>query len=516
MRGTIILTSSCSDLESVRRNAASLALLGFLLRVCQDFLSPCGLMKLIVVVRAGNLFEKMLQGGAGRGSPRDGAAGGGGRDRISDLTDDLCHHVFSYMKAWEVVRTSALSRRWRRTWASAPCLDIRRLCACSRRVDQDWYAEFVKHLLLRRDRKSLNTLRLHWNHDDANTWIVHALRHNATAIQLSAKHHRPILKLDCTVFLSGNLNILQLANVSLDSRSLSGLCSRCTSLEELELRKALIYATEIRSTSLKRLTMVNCKIFNDLTVDASNLAALRCIRPCSFVPQIKNSGSLVAATIMLDDACLQHARPWSVQDDEDDGDTYTDAEDSDVSESQTQSDDDSCAVADEHARDCEHPGSGDIVVYGGKRIFHSLSNVRTMNLSAHRGEVLLTTELENCPVFENLRTLSLGEWCIDSEFNALSTMLEKSPNLENIFIHLDKKACNSRDNTDPSETSCTYNNLKVKISYSGDDKIARQVKDFFLTNNGSWEKRKAQGEAAESSAKQRRVRSPEGGQGGGN
>uniref|UniRef100_N1R324 Uncharacterized protein n=1 Tax=Aegilops tauschii TaxID=37682 RepID=N1R324_AEGTA len=386
----------------------------------------------------GNLFEKMLQGGAGRGAPRDGAAGGGGRDRISDLTDDLCHHVFSYMKAWEVVRTSALSRRWRRTWASAPCLDIRRLCACSRCVDQDWYAEFVKHLLLRRDRKPLNTLRLHWNHDDANTWIVHALRRNATAIQLSAKHHRPILKLDCTVFLSGNLNILQLANVSLDSRSLSGLCSRCTSLEELELRKALIYATQIRSTSLKRLTMVNCKIFNDLTVDASNLAALRCIRPCSFVPQIKNSGSLVTATIMLDDACLQHARPWSVQDDEDDGDTYTDAEDSDVSESQSPSDDDSCAVADEHARDCEHPGSGDIVVYGGKRIFHSLSNVRTMNLSAHRGEVLLTTELENCPVFENLRTLSLGEWCIDSEFNALSTMLENSPNLENLFIRLDK------------------------------------------------------------------------------
>ncbi|KAM3190948.1 hypothetical protein ACQJBY_068736 [Aegilops geniculata] len=311
------------------------------------------------------------------------------------------------MKAWEVVRTSALSRRWRRTWASAPCLDIRRLCACSRRVDQDWYAEFVKHLLLRRDRKPLNTLRLHWNHDDANTWIVHALRRDATAIQLSAKHHRPILKLDCTVFLSGNLNILQLANVSLDSRSFSGLCYRCTSLEELELRKALIYATEIRSTSLKRLTMVNCKIFNDLTVDASNLAVLRCIRPCSFVPQIKNSGSLVTATIMLDDACLQHARPWSVQDDEDDGDTYTDAEDSDVSESQSPSDDDSCAVADEHARDCEHPGSGDIVVYGGKRIFHSLSNVRTMNLSAHRGEVLLTTELENCPVFENLRTLSL-------------------------------------------------------------------------------------------------------------
>lgn len=204
----------------------------------------------------------------------------------------------------------------------------------------------------------------------------------------------------------------------MDSRTLSGLCSRCTSLEELELRKALIYATEIRSTSLKSLTMVNCKIFNDLTVDASDLAALRCIRPCSFVPQIKNSGSLVTATIMLDDACLQHARPWSVQEDEDDGDTYTDAED-----------------------DGEHYGSSDIEVYGGHHIFHSLSNVRAMNLSAHREEVLLTKELENCPVFKNLRTLSLGEWCIDSEFNALSTMLEKSPNLENLYIHLDKKAC---------------------------------------------------------------------------
>ncbi|KAE8804641.1 hypothetical protein D1007_19699 [Hordeum vulgare] len=474
----------------------------------------------IVVIRAGNLFEKMLQGGAGRGPPPGGAAGasgagGGGRDRISELTDDLCHHVFSFMKAWEVVRTSALSRRWRRTWATAPCLDIRRICACSRRVDQDWYAEFVKHLLLRRSPVPLNTLRLHWNHDDANTWIVHALRRNATAIQLSAKHHHPILKLDCTAFLSGNLKILQLNNVSMDSRTFSGLCSRCTSLQELEIRKVLIYAAEIQSTSLKRLTLVNCEIFNGLTVDASNLAALCCIRPRSFVPQIKNSGSLATATIMLDDACLQHVGPWSVQDDEDDGDTYTDSEDSDISESQSQSDDGSCAVVDEYARDREHHGSVDIVVYGGERIFHSLSNVRTMNLSAHRGEVLLMTELENCPVFENLRTLSLGEWCINSVFNALSTMLEKSPNLENLFIHLDK-VCNSRDNTDPSETSCTYNNLNVKISYSGDDRIAHQLKDFFLTNNGSWEKRKAQCEAAESSPKQRRVRSPEGGQGGGN
>nr|WQM40801.1 RNIL [Avena sativa] len=573
----------------------------------------------------------MLQGCAGRGPPRDAAAtsggggggGGGGRDRISDLPDELRHHIFSFMPAWEVVRTSTLSRRWRHIWASAPCLDIHYPCACADEDEadedgQDWYAQFVKHLLLkRRLSASFDTLRLHWNHHDANTWIAHAVRRNARAIELSGKHH-PKLEPEYSIFLYGNLKILQLSHLHMNNDNLSQLCSRCTSLEELELKNVELSAMYIRSTSLKRLTMVRCVIRNGLSVDAPNLVLLRCIRPHNFIPGIENSGSLVTATIMLDDNCLKYTTCPTCANDEDPGHSESqsasddnrtagsDAEDSGHSESQSASDDnrstgsdaevpgngdsqsepadgsdaedpdnnghdgeiadvysseddDNSAVS--YAEDPENDGemadvysgedddnsagsdAGDLdnsdddddndeiahvysreddcyhsPIYGGHGILHSLSNVITMNLSAHYGELVLREELKNCPELKNLRTLSLGEWCMDPDLNSLSSMLEKSPNLENLFIYLE--AYSSKDKIYPRERSLTCNNLKVKISYSmrgGSE--ARRLENFFRAKYGSREKRKAQDEAAKSPAKRRKVqksRSPEGGQGGRN
>ncbi|KAK1692821.1 hypothetical protein QYE76_009518 [Lolium multiflorum] len=45
------------------------------------------------------------------------------RDCISDLPDDLLHGILSHLRSFPAaVRTSALSRRWRRVWASLPDL----------------------------------------------------------------------------------------------------------------------------------------------------------------------------------------------------------------------------------------------------------------------------------------------------------------------------------------------------------------------------------------------------------
>lgn len=64
------------------------------------------------------------------------------------------------------------------------------------------------------------------------------------------------------------------------------------------------------------------------------------------------------------------------------------------------------------------------------------------NVLVYNVQVLLTRELKSCTDFKNLKTLSLGEWCITPGFDVLAAMLGHSPNLENLFIHLDMVCVN--------------------------------------------------------------------------
>jgi hypothetical protein len=52
-------------------------------------------------------------------------------------------------------------------------------------------------------------------------------------------------------------------------------------------------------------------------------------------------------------------------------------------------------------------------------------------------QVLLVRESKTCTDFKNLKTLSLGEWCITPDLDVLADMLQRSPNLENLSVHLD-------------------------------------------------------------------------------
>jgi hypothetical protein len=64
--------------------------------------------------------------------------------------------------------------------------------------------------------------------------------------------------------------------------------------------------------------------------------------------------------------------------------------------------------------------------------YHSLLNTP---LSAI-WKVVLSRELERCPTFRNLKTLSLGEWCMAADFDALIFLLQHSPNIERLFLQL--------------------------------------------------------------------------------
>lgn len=71
----------------------------------------------------------------------------------------------------------------------------------------------------------------------------------------------------------------------------------------------------------------------------------------------------------------------------------------------------------------------------------SISNI-VDNVVGYNVQVLLKRELKSCTDFKNLKTLSLGEWCITPGFDVLAAMLRHSPNLENLFIHLDMVCVN--------------------------------------------------------------------------
>ncbi|KAI3924016.1 hypothetical protein MKW92_052027, partial [Papaver armeniacum] len=46
------------------------------------------------------------------------------RDRISELSDTIIHHIFSFLETETVVRTSRLSKRWRYVWTTMPSFDF--------------------------------------------------------------------------------------------------------------------------------------------------------------------------------------------------------------------------------------------------------------------------------------------------------------------------------------------------------------------------------------------------------
>jgi hypothetical protein len=71
-----------------------------------------------------------------------------------------------------------------------------------------------------------------------------------------------------------------------------------------DLKGCLLSGSEISSSSLKTLVMVNCNMFWGLTISAPNLVLLRCVKPIGQASSFKNLDSLVSGTIILDDYFL--------------------------------------------------------------------------------------------------------------------------------------------------------------------------------------------------------------------
>ncbi|KAK3122939.1 hypothetical protein QOZ80_8AG0620710 [Eleusine coracana subsp. coracana] len=488
----------------------------------------------------------------GGGTPSGSGGGDPDSDRLSALPDALLHHVMSFLKAWEVVRTCVLSRRWRHLWASAPCLDIR--------IGQDDYDEapedfpgFVRQLFRRRDASaSLDTLRVRSSNvdgahgeDHAKSWIRTAIKRGARVIHLVG-HRRvhflmgrgsSLAVLDHTAFVSSQLKVLKLSYALLDDNMLGQLSSQCPSLEELDLMDCVIIGHEISSASLKILTMFKCKINVNLSIASPNLVLLRCVSPITQAPSFKDMGSLVTGTIILDDRAFYEDdfEDFSKDEleettDEDDNDSYwkdknrygfglplkgyglgykdnygfgSDIESDDntyeyseiansCGECSSDGYDHSSSKNGKHNVCSENSGSNDNKVLGGHNVLQSLSNAISLELLADAGEAILNRELQRCPNFNNLKTLSLGEWCMGADFHALVFLLQQSPNLEKLFLELQltfsiRKALESGVKS-KGRSFCCINLRMVKIKCSKDDARVHKVAHLFKANGVPVEK----------------------------
>ncbi|XP_037488786.1 uncharacterized protein LOC119367356 [Triticum dicoccoides] len=489
--------------------------------------------------------------GAGRAAAK--------RDRLSALPDDLLHHIMSFLKAWEVVCTCVLARRWRHLWASVPCVDLRMRPSNGRYGDPpEKFRDFVHRLfLLREESAPVVMLRLRssdeeagFTDDDASVWMRASIKRNARVIHLTGRCSE-IASLDRVSFISCHLKVLKLSDAMLDYRILRQLSSSCTSLEVLGLKDCLVAGPRIVSASLKTLIMLECEISCAFSIAAPNLLLLHLITPYVRVPSFKNLGSLVTATIILDDSFLGDDNEYISDEDYCDGTTDDDGDDSDyndwtgsskIHEESSLSDnvgyddfirfgyghgfaegiyrhdhhtdnynyggdidnDDNTYAYSEIANDAKYGYKGkglisskdsiyggyrecnDAKILGGRHILQSLSSPRTLELLTDAGEVVLSRELNTCPNFGNLKTLSLGEWCMTADFDALIFLLQHSPNIQKLFLQL-KINFNARE---ASETciklrgrSFTCKDLRmVKITCSKDDGRVHKLANLFMAN----------------------------------
>uniref|UniRef100_A0A8I6YHB1 F-box domain-containing protein n=1 Tax=Hordeum vulgare subsp. vulgare TaxID=112509 RepID=A0A8I6YHB1_HORVV len=103
-------------------------------------------------------------------------------------------------------------------------------------------------------------------------------------------------------------------------------------------------------------------------------------------------------------------------------------------------------------------------------------------------EVILNRELEMFPIFSNLKTLSLGDWCM-ADLHPLVLFLRHAPNMERLFLELKMDHEEMDDDIKPEGRSFACKNLTmVNIKCHKEDERVPLLAQFFVANGVAMEK----------------------------
>ncbi|KAL2476772.1 putative F-box/fbd/LRR-repeat protein [Abeliophyllum distichum] len=116
-------------------------------------------------------------------------------DRLSDLPNDVLHHILFFLPIKSIAQTSVLSKRWRNLWYSFPDLDFTSLNiltnAASARKKMSSYclkgAEFIDQVLGLREKHSdirLLRIRAFLSFSRLNGLIRRAIKHNVQELDI--------------------------------------------------------------------------------------------------------------------------------------------------------------------------------------------------------------------------------------------------------------------------------------------------------------------------------------------
>ncbi|PUZ66152.1 hypothetical protein GQ55_3G283800 [Panicum hallii var. hallii] len=96
---------------------------------------------------------------------------------------------------------------------------------------------------------------------------------------------------------------------------------------------------------------------------------------------------------------------------------------------------------------------------------------------------LLKRDLRRCQTLNNLKKLSLGDWCVDDDLHALIHLLGCSPVIQKLTLRLGLiGALASHHGTDESEVKVNCKHLKVKITCVQGDTRVPNIAKFILAN----------------------------------
>ncbi|KAI8012320.1 F-box/FBD/LRR-repeat protein [Camellia lanceoleosa] len=212
-----------------------------------------------------------------------------GKDRISNLPDEILSHILCFMPTKYAARTSLLSTRWKSIWTSVHIIDLDSFSERGHNERSSGFMDFVDRLLLLRNSPNLNKFRLrcrfgYYNPYRLNSWICTVIKLNVKELVLNFKIDQLVVELPRSLFTSVNLVVLKLAGdvffrfpmpvfwpslkvlhlhslTFLDDDSFQNILSGCPVLEELDIERTNrgdnIKTLCICSSTLKKLCMYN-------------------------------------------------------------------------------------------------------------------------------------------------------------------------------------------------------------------------------------------------------------------